>query len=66
MRKVKYVKPGVVGPMREVPPEIERPPYIATDGWPRGRDEPLVKSPETIAAMRKAGIAVVRDSAGSS
>ena len=51
------VKAGTVGPMREVPPEIERPPYIATDGWPRGRDEPLVKSPETIAAMRKAGIA---------
>ena len=51
------VKAGVVGPMREVPPEIERPPYIATDGWPRGRDEPLVKPPEVRAAMRKAGIA---------
>jgi len=47
----------VVGPMREVPPEIERPPYIATEGWPRGRDEPLVKPPEIRAAMRKAGIA---------
>jgi methionyl aminopeptidase len=51
------VKPGVVGPMREVPPEIERPPYIATDGYPRGRDEPLVKPPEIVAAMRKAGLA---------
>jgi methionyl aminopeptidase len=51
------VKPGVVGPMREVPPEIERPPYIATEGWPRGRDEPLVKPPEVRAAMRKAGLA---------
>ena len=51
------VKAGVVGPMREVPPEIERPPYIATEGWPRGRDEPLVKPPEVRAAMRKAGIA---------
>ena len=51
------VKPGVVGPMREVPPEIERPPYIATEGWPRGRDEPLVKPPEIVAAMRKAGLA---------
>ena len=51
------VKAGVVGPMREVPPEIERPPYIATEGWPRGRDEPLVKPPEIRAAMRKAGIA---------
>ena len=43
--------------MREVPPEIERPPYIATEGWPRGRDEPLVKPPEVVAAMRKAGLA---------
>jgi methionyl aminopeptidase len=51
------VKPGVVGPMREVPPEIERPPYVATDGWPRGRDEPLVKPAEVRAAMRKAGLA---------
>jgi methionyl aminopeptidase len=51
------VKPGTVGPMREVPPEIARPPYIATEGWPRGRDEPLVKSPEIIAAMRKSGLA---------
>jgi methionyl aminopeptidase len=51
------VKPGVVSPMREVPPEIERPPYIATEGWPRGRDEPLVKPPEIRAAMRKAGLA---------
>jgi methionyl aminopeptidase len=40
-----------------VPPEIERPPYIATEGWPRGRDEPLVKPPEIRAAMRKAGLA---------
>ena len=51
------VKPGVVGPMREVPSDIERPPYIATEGWPRGRDEPLVKPPEIVAAMRKAGLA---------
>src|SRR5690349_16609333 len=43
--------------MREVPPDIERPPYIATEGWPRGRDEPLVKPPEVRAAMRKAGLA---------
>ena len=51
------VRPGAVGPMREVPSEIERPPYIATEGWPRGRDEPLVKPPEIVAAMRKAGLA---------
>jgi methionyl aminopeptidase len=52
------VKAGVVGPMRTVPPDVERPPYVATDGWPRGREEPLVKPPEIIDAMRKAGLAV--------
>lgn len=51
------VKPGIVGPMREVPPDIDRPPYVATEGYPRGREEPVVKPPEVIAAMRKAGIA---------
>ena len=51
------VKPGAVGPTREVPPEIERPPYVATGGWPQGREEPLVKPPEVIAAMRVAGVA---------
>lgn len=51
------VRAGVVGPTREVPPEIPRPPYIATDGWPQGREEPLVKPPEVIAAMRVAGVA---------
>jgi methionyl aminopeptidase len=51
------VKPGAVGPVREVPPEIERPPYVATGGYPRGREEPLVKPPEVIDAMRKAGLA---------
>ncbi len=51
------VRAGVVGPRREVPADIERPPYVATDGWPRGRDEPLVKPPDVIAAMRKAGLA---------
>jgi methionyl aminopeptidase len=49
------VKPGVVSPMRAVPPEISRPPYIATGGEPSARREPLVKPPEVIDAMRKAG-----------
>ena len=51
------VRAGTLGPRRDVPAEIERPPYIATDGWPRGRDEPLVKPLEVIAAMHPAGIA---------
>ena len=51
------VRAGTVGPWREVPPEIDRPPYLATEGWPRGRDEPLVKAPEIIGSMRKAGLA---------
>ncbi|MEP6624997.1 MAG: type I methionyl aminopeptidase [Acidimicrobiia bacterium] len=51
------VRPGAVGPLREVPTEIERPPYMATNGVPRGREEPLVKAPELIEAMRVAGIA---------
>jgi methionyl aminopeptidase len=49
------VKPGTVSPGRTVPREIARPPYIANGGEPLGRDEPLVKSPATIEAMRRAG-----------
>jgi methionyl aminopeptidase len=49
------VKPGTVSPPRPVPSEIARPPYIANGGEPLGRDEPLVKSPATIEAMRRAG-----------
>jgi methionyl aminopeptidase len=49
------VKPSVVSPMRSVPDEITRPPYIANGGEPLGRDEPLVKTPEVIEAMRVAG-----------
>ena len=51
------VKPGTLSPERAVPDEIVRPPYIATDGDPGDRDDPLVKTPEIIAAMRPVGIA---------
>ena len=40
-----------------MPEEIVRPPYIATGGDPGDRDEPLVKPPEIIAAMRPVGVA---------
>jgi methionyl aminopeptidase len=48
------VLPGDISPMRPVPPHIARPPYADTgevDAW----DEPRVKSPEVIEAMRTAG-----------
>lgn len=48
------VQPGVVSPMRAVPPEIPRPDYAAT-GQPSRRPEPLVKSPDVIERMRAAG-----------
>jgi len=48
------VRPGRVGPPRSVPEQIPRPPYAAT-GEVEDRDEPLVKSPEVIARMRRAG-----------
>jgi methionyl aminopeptidase len=51
------VKRGTIGPDRPVPDDIPRPPYIANGGKPPTRSERLVKSPETIAAMRKAGLA---------
>jgi methionyl aminopeptidase len=48
------VLPGTVSPMRPVPAHIPRPPYAHT-GVPVPWDEPRVKSPETIARMRRAG-----------
>jgi methionyl aminopeptidase len=48
------VRPGTVSPRREVPPEIGRPDYAAT-GRPVRTDEPMVKDPEVIDRMRKAG-----------
>jgi methionyl aminopeptidase len=48
------VRPGALGPRREVPAEIERPDY-AESGVPRRWDEPRVKAPEVIERMRRAG-----------
>jgi methionyl aminopeptidase len=48
------VLPGVISPMREVPAHIPRPSYAET-GEPARWDEPRIKSPEIIDAMRHAG-----------
>ncbi len=48
------VLPGVVSPMRSVPPHIERPPYADT-GEVQRWSEPRVKSPEIVERMRHAG-----------
>ncbi len=45
---------GKLSPRREVPPHIRRPDY-AEHGRPQRVDEPMVKSPEVIARLRKAG-----------
>lgn len=50
------VRPGTVSEMRPVPPEIERPHY-AEHGGTDDRDEPMVKTPELIDAMRRTGAA---------
>ena len=51
------VKRGTLSPDRPVPEDIPRPPYIANGGNPPTRNERLVKSANTINAMRKAGLA---------
>ena len=51
------VKRGALSPDRPVPEDIARPPYIANGGNPPTRNERLVKSANTINAMRKAGLA---------
>ncbi|HUS62600.1 MAG TPA: type I methionyl aminopeptidase [Acidimicrobiales bacterium] len=48
------IRPGLISPMRAVPDDIGRPDYAIT-GEPRRWDEPLVKSPEIIERMRRAG-----------
>ena len=48
------VVPHEVSPMRSVPATIARPPYAET-GIPPRWNEPLVKSPELIERMRRAG-----------
>jgi methionyl aminopeptidase len=45
---------GTVSPMRDVPEDIERPPYAAS-GDPGPKVEPLVKSADVIERMRRAG-----------
>ncbi len=51
---VALVAPGELSPMRTVPADIPRPDYADT-GEPARWPEPLVKSPEVIARMRRAG-----------
>ncbi len=53
------VRPGRVSPLREVPEDIERPPYVI-EGEVNRWDEPLVKAPETIEAMRRTGAEAAR------
>jgi methionyl aminopeptidase len=48
------VRPGTISPVREVPPHIPRPPY-ADSGDVLPWDEPLVKPPEVVDRMRRAG-----------
>jgi methionyl aminopeptidase len=48
------LRPGHVGAGRAVPASIARPPYAAT-GRPLPRTEPLVKSPDVVERMRRAG-----------
>jgi methionyl aminopeptidase len=48
------VLPGRVTPMRTVPSGIAPTPYYA-DGTPARRDEPMVKSPDVLARIRRAG-----------
>ena len=51
------VKPGTIGPSVRCPTTSMRPPYIANGGDPPTRSERLVKPPEIVASMRKAGLA---------
>ncbi len=51
------IKAGRQSPERSVPADIARPPYIANGGMPPSRSERLVKPPEIVAKMRKAGLA---------
>jgi methionyl aminopeptidase len=48
------IRPGRLSPMRSVPPSIGRPPYAET-GEPIRVPEPLVKAPDVIDRMRRAG-----------
>jgi methionyl aminopeptidase len=49
------VRPGVVSPMRTVPAEIPRPPYLETGGVPRGPNGLQIMTGASLDAMREAG-----------
>ncbi len=57
--RAELLRPGVVGPWRDVPAGIERPDYVAT-GTPVHATESMVKSVDVIERMRVAG-RVARD-----
>ncbi|HEX5586856.1 MAG TPA: type I methionyl aminopeptidase, partial [Acidimicrobiia bacterium] len=52
--RLQLLRPGTVGPWRDVPPEIVRPDYVAT-GSPVHGTEAMVKSADVIERMRVAG-----------
>jgi len=52
--RARLLQPGAVSPERPVPPEIPRPDYAET-GTPLHTSEPMVKSPEVVARLRRAG-----------
>ncbi len=52
--RARLLRPGVVSAPRPVPPSIPRPDYAET-GAPGRTSEPMVKSPELIARLRRAG-----------
>ena len=53
---IRLVEPGSITPMRSVPIGIARPDYVGNGGEPKHRrTTSLVKSPDVIARMRRAG-----------
>jgi methionyl aminopeptidase len=48
------VRKGVVGPPRTVPATIDRPPYLATGGWPPGRGGVQVIGGDALVRLRAA------------
>jgi methionyl aminopeptidase len=48
------IRPGLQSPMRTVPSSVPRPPYAAT-GQPGPSVLPLVRTPDEVSSMRKAG-----------
>jgi methionyl aminopeptidase len=50
------VQAAAQSPVRSVPPDIEQPPYAATEGG-SNRSEPDVKAPDVIERLRRTGVA---------